>query len=513
MPGCTKAWAATFFFQGGISGSSAFIDQSSNFLFTITGAPPQSAGGTTNGTIITVSSSTDAVGDENATVSGTPSLDIGSQVGFNYTVGSTTAQVRYTIQAGDALTNVTAGIVAAAQASTTLKSIINGVGRNGTYWNGINTIVQESAGVFGFDVLGLADPTLAGNGFTGVSSSHVTVSTTPVGYYFGGPAINIGSGVVGRDSIVGDVIYAESVSYPNSSGVNAAYQTNTYSVLNAATPSMETTWKTGGGGFAWVVGGGRSTFSAINTDLGLIANGTSANNVIITSGSAGSIDLTPGTGAIILNGPVSPVLGSDATGDLYYRNSGGNLARLGLGSTNNGLIVSGGLPAWGPINLASSAAVTGTLPYANGGTNAASLAQAQANLEQAFIVSVSAAGVNFNLVADTALAFHAAGRLRASPWSGSRSRTPNVIPDHCSIRGLHRDRRWGYAPDRFGNGHHGLGHDRPDGRQLSKPERHRGSVLGGLGPGDPKHDLFSDHQRRGRGRDRRRAGDPENSAP
>lgn len=64
-------------------------------------------------------------------------------------------------------------------------------------------------------------------------------------------------------------------------------------------------------------------------------------------------------------GGVTTTLGSDATGDVYYRNSSGVLTRLGIGSTYNALVVSGGLPSWGQINLASSAAITGALPLAN----------------------------------------------------------------------------------------------------------------------------------------------------
>lgn len=40
------------------------------------------------------------------------------------------------------------------------------------------------------------------------------------------------------------------------------------------------------------------------------------------------------------------VLGSDVTGDVYYRNSSGNLVRLGVGSSGQVLTVSGGLPSW-----------------------------------------------------------------------------------------------------------------------------------------------------------------------
>ena len=40
-------------------------------------------------------------------------------------------------------------------------------------------------------------------------------------------------------------------------------------------------------------------------------------------------------------------LGSDATGDIYYRNSTGVLTRLGVGTNGQSLLVNSGLPAWG----------------------------------------------------------------------------------------------------------------------------------------------------------------------
>lgn len=68
-------------------------------------------------------------------------------------------------------------------------------------------------------------------------------------------------------------------------------------------------------------------------------------------------------------GGVTMTLGSDATGDVYYRNASGMLTRLGIGSANNVLNVSNtGLPSWGPVNLIAAAAVTGILGGANGGT-------------------------------------------------------------------------------------------------------------------------------------------------
>lgn len=48
----------------------------------------------------------------------------------------------------------------------------------------------------------------------------------------------------------------------------------------------------------------------------------------------------------IIRAGMKIALGSDATGDVYYRNSAGLLTRLGIGSSGQVLGVSGGLPAW-----------------------------------------------------------------------------------------------------------------------------------------------------------------------
>jgi hypothetical protein len=69
-------------------------------------------------------------------------------------------------------------------------------------------------------------------------------------------------------------------------------------------------------------------------------------------------------------GGVTAAFGSDAKGDIYQNGGSSNVVtRLGVGSTNNVMIVSGGLAAWGQVALGSSAAVSGQLAVANGGTN------------------------------------------------------------------------------------------------------------------------------------------------
>lgn len=63
-----------------------------------------------------------------------------------------------------------------------------------------------------------------------------------------------------------------------------------------------------------------------------------------------------------VSGSVKLDLGSDATGDIYYRNSGGSFTRLAVGSNGNFLQLSSGLPSW-----------QSTLAVAIGGTGNTSL--------------------------------------------------------------------------------------------------------------------------------------------
>lgn len=76
---------------------------------------------------------------------------------------------------------------------------------------------------------------------------------------------------------------------------------------------------------------------------------------------------TLSTGTVLNN--LAMTLGSDATGDIYYRAAGGALTRLGVGSTNQILTISGGLPVWAPASAAGVASIdtlTGTFTTANG---------------------------------------------------------------------------------------------------------------------------------------------------
>jgi len=88
---------------------------------------------------------------------------------------------------------------------------------------------------------------------------------------------------------------------------------------------------------------------------------------------------TLSTGTVFTSGPTM-TLGSDGTGDIYYRNAGGVLTRLGAGTNGHVLTLNAGLPAWvaaggGLTNWTdsiSTAAPNATIPVASfTATNAA----------------------------------------------------------------------------------------------------------------------------------------------
>jgi len=81
-------------------------------------------------------------------------------------------------------------------------------------------------------------------------------------------------------------------------------------------------------------------------------------------------------------GTPSFTLGSDATGDIYYRNSSGVLARLGIGTSGQVLTVAGGLPGWANAGagVTSTSNSDGTLTISpTSGAVVASLNLANAN--------------------------------------------------------------------------------------------------------------------------------------
>lgn len=82
---------------------------------------------------------------------------------------------------------------------------------------------------------------------------------------------------------------------------------------------------------------------AYSATLAAVAGGTyTGDDSITTVGALASGSLAAG----FVVGGVTMTLGSDATGDIYYRNSGGVLTRLAAGTNGHVLTLSGGLPSW-----------------------------------------------------------------------------------------------------------------------------------------------------------------------
>jgi len=105
---------------------------------------------------------------------------------------------------------------------------------------------------------------------------------------------------------------------------------------------------TGTGSFAATIGALKVTNAML---AGSIAASKLVGNDIATLGTVTAGTLS--TGAVI--GGVTITVGSDATGDIYYRNASGVFTRLGIGSAAQVLTVAGGLPSW-----AASSGLSGT---------------------------------------------------------------------------------------------------------------------------------------------------------
>ena len=95
-----------------------------------------------------------------------------------------------------------------------------------------------------------------------------------------------------------------------------------------------------------------ATQASITTCANLATTGT------VTSG-------TWGTGAVI--GGATVTLGSDATGDVYYRNASGVFTRLGVGTDADVLTLASGIPSWATPTVGDITKVTAGAGLTGGG--------------------------------------------------------------------------------------------------------------------------------------------------
>lgn len=125
-----------------------------------------------------------------------------------------------------------------------------------------------------------------------------------------------------------------------------------------------------------------------------------------------------------LNGSARLDLGSDATGDLFYRDAAGNLTRLPIGSTGQVIVPVGGVPTWGALpgtsnfyirnqnssaQTPASAWINGAFK-ADGGFHIAKDGTAPTVFSQSYFLSplASGSGANMQLIGsgvNTGLAF------------------------------------------------------------------------------------------------------------
>ena len=83
----------------------------------------------------------------------------------------------------------------------------------------------------------------------------------------------------------------------------------------------------------------------------LMTSLTATTSSLIDTTLTGTTTMTGTTTIDVSSDYFSLTLGSDATGDVFYRNSTGNFVRLAVGSNDEVLKVSGGLPVWGTDSI------------------------------------------------------------------------------------------------------------------------------------------------------------------
>lgn len=109
-------------------------------------------------------------------------------------------------------------------------------------------------------------------------------------------------------------------------------------------------------------------YNRANGFIDFATNNTSR-MLISAAGNVGINKSTP-SAKLHVDGNVKFDLGSDATGDIFYRNSGGEITRLGVGSNGNVLTLASGLPSWAApaSSITSINSQTGPAITIQGGT-------------------------------------------------------------------------------------------------------------------------------------------------
>jgi hypothetical protein len=254
-------------------------------------------------------------------------------------------------QGGTNLTSIAAGSILAANTANILSAITSTTGLKILQNNAGTTSWNTSTGT-GDSVLNIS-PTFVTSVIGSVTMAVFDTLSTTVNAFNAARTLTIGSANVGTNgaqsieighSTVGSGIgSSQTISLGgNTSGLNIQ-NINIGSANNAFTGT--------------IINIGRSITSTVN--INTVDGGTT--RIGLDSSISSVIELYAKAGLTIN-------VGSDATGDIYYRNSSGLFTRLAIGSANQVLTVTGGLPVWAtPAGGGGSGTVTSvSIVTANG---------------------------------------------------------------------------------------------------------------------------------------------------
>lgn len=146
-----------------------------------------------------------------------------------------------------------------------------------------------------------------------------------------------------------------------------ATQSGTFSGTSSGTNTGDQTIALTGDVTGTGTGSFAATIGALKVTNAMLAGSIAASKLVGTDiATLGTVTAgTLSTGAVI--GGVTVTLGSDATGDVYYRNAGGVFTRLGIGSAAQVLTVTGGLPSWAAASGGTPGGSTTQFQYNNAG--------------------------------------------------------------------------------------------------------------------------------------------------
>jgi hypothetical protein len=279
-----------------------------------------------------VSSVGNYAADSTLTITGTGAGPWTGAVTIKCTVG-TTSQIGCLEPDGTIITD-TAGVITVPKATSGAFGVVEPDGTIITVTGGAITVSQATTGAFGVVKVGTN---------LGVTGGVISVAT----------ATSAALGVSSPDNVTIKAaagVYADQ--YPTSGDL----------MLSAGNGAVPTAYA------------GASCTNQAVTAINVAGAVTCANitNSFLTAGAFTSITgvgvLTAGTASTgFVIGGATMTLGSDATGDIYYRNSLGVLTRLPIGGSGNTLVVSGGLPSWSATAGSGTVTSVGTSGLATGG--------------------------------------------------------------------------------------------------------------------------------------------------